>query len=87
MILGRDLLKELKLSIKLFDHAIDYDYRSFKGSTEPTVDLGTQEFKILNTGKIIPEEYFTNAYTEEVYELEHVCTDTKRLYVILDAKY
>ena len=30
---------------------------------------------------------FTNAYTEEVYESEHVHTATKRLRVILDAKY
>ena len=30
---------------------------------------------------------FNNAYVEEVYESEHVCTATKRLSVILDAKY
>ena len=28
-----------------------------------------------------------NAYTEEIYELEQVRTSTKRLCVILDAKY
>ena len=51
------------------------------------VDLGTYIFKYLNTGKITPEESFTNAYVEEVYESEHVRTATKRLCVILDAKY
>ena len=30
---------------------------------------------------------FTNAYVEEVYESDHVRTATKRLHVILDAKY
>ena len=30
---------------------------------------------------------FIDAYAEEVYESEHVCTDHKRLRVILDAKY
>ena len=28
-----------------------------------------------------------NAYVKEVYELEHICTATKLLHVILDAKY
>ena len=51
------------------------------------VDLGTYIFKGLNTREITPEEYFTNAYVEEVYELEHVRTATKRLHVILYAKY
>ena len=30
---------------------------------------------------------FTNAYVEELYESEHVCTATEQLRVILDAKY
>ena len=32
-------------------------------------------------------ENYTNTYIEELYELEHVHTATKRLCVILDAKY
>ena len=51
------------------------------------VDLGKYVFKYLNTGKITPEESFTNAHVEEVYESENVRTATKRLRVILDAKY
>ena len=51
------------------------------------VDLGTYISKDLNTGKVTPEEYFTNDYVEEVYESEHVGTATKRLRLILDAKY
>ena len=34
-----------------------------------------------------PEELFTNAYTEDVYESEHFRTDTKQLRVILYTKY
>ena len=49
-------------------------------------DLGVYEFKILNRGKITPEESFTNAYAEEVYESKHVCTATKQLCGILDDK-
>ena len=30
---------------------------------------------------------FTNAHVEEVYDSEHVCTTTKLLRVILNAKY
>ena len=58
----------------------------FNGSTTPMFDLGMYIFKYLNTGKITPEESFTNAYVEEVYDSEHVGTAIKRLHVILDSK-
>ena len=51
------------------------------------VYLGIYIFKYLNIGKIKPEELFTDAYVEEVYDSEHVRTATKRLSVILDSKY
>ena len=47
------------------------------------VDLVTYEF---NAGKITPKEWFSNSYAEEVYELEHLCTDTKLLRDILNTK-
>ena len=50
-------------------------------------DLGMQNFKYLNTGKMTPEESFMNAYTEENYELEQIHNANKRLSVILYAKY
>ena len=43
------------------------------------VDLGTYIFKDLNTGKITPEELFTNAYAKEVYESQHVCAYKKAI--------
>ena len=51
------------------------------------VDVGTYIFKILNTNKVKPEELFTGYYVKEVYESEHLSTDTKRLSLRLDAKY
>ena len=51
------------------------------------VDICTDEFNNLKTGKITPEYLFTNAYTEDIHESENVCTPSKRLHVILDAKY
>ena len=51
------------------------------------VDLGTYIFKYLNKEKITPEESFTDIYVEEAHESEHVLTSTKKLRVILDAKY
>ena len=51
------------------------------------VGLGTYIFKDLNTGKITPEESLTNAYIEELYDSDHVLTNTKKIRVILDAKY
>ena len=41
------------------------------------VDLVAYLFKDLNTGKIKPEESFTDAYVEEVYESEHIRNATK----------
>ena len=86
MILGRDRLTELWLILKFSEHVVEADDEHFNRSTTTMVDLGTYTFKILNTGKITPEESFTNAYPKEVYESENVRTATKRLCVILDAK-
>ena len=68
MILGRYLLIELVLNIKFSEHFIKVDNETFHGSTTPMVDLGTYTFKDLNTGKSTPEEFFTNAYVNVVYE-------------------
>ena len=86
MMLGKYVLTELGLNIKLSDNVIEADDGTFKGITIIIFDLGTYDFKKLNTEKITPEESFIDAYTEEVYESEHVCTVTKLLRVILDAK-
>ena len=55
MILGRYLLTTLGLNLKLSDHFIEADDGPFKGSTSPMVDMGTYEFKYLNTGNITPK--------------------------------
>ena len=75
------------MNLKFSDQVIKSDARVFKGYITPMVDLGTYEFKYLNTRKITPEESFTNVYAKELYESEHVRTSTKLLHVILDAKY
>ena len=67
----------IRIKFKSSDHVIEDDDGTFKGSTTPMVDLGMYKFKKLNKRKIIPEELFTNAYTEEVYYSEHVYNDTK----------
>ena len=51
------------------------------------VDLVTYTFKNLNKQKIKHEELFTGAHFKELYESEHVRTDTKQLRVFLDYKY
>ena len=50
MILGKNLLTELGLNLKLSEHVIEADYGHFNGSTTPMVDLGTYILKYLNTG-------------------------------------
>ena len=78
MILGIYLLTELGLNLKFSDHVIEADDGTFKGSTSPMIDLGTYEFKDLNIGNITTKESFTNAYAEEIYELEQVFNSTKQ---------
>ena len=55
MILGRDILTSLVLNIKLSKFFIKSDDVTLKGSTAPIVELGTYEFKYLNTGEITLE--------------------------------
>ena len=62
MILGRYISTELVLNLKLSEHVIIADDETLKGSTTTMVNLGTYIFKYLYTGKITPEELFTNAY-------------------------
>ena len=64
MILGRDILTELGLNIKLSEHVIRADDGPFKECKTPMVDLVTYIFKDLNTGEITPKELFTNAYVQ-----------------------
>ena len=64
MILGRYLLTDLVLNLKLSDYIIGAYDGTFKGMMSPMVDLVKYEFKYLNTGKITPKELFTNACTE-----------------------
>ena len=86
-ILGRYLLIDLGLNLKWSDHVIESDDGTFKGYMAPMVDLGTYEFKYINTVNIKPEESFTNDYSEEIHKSEKVCNSTKTLHVILDAEY
>ena len=54
-IFGRDILTLLSLNLKISEHVIKADDGPLKGSTLPMVDLGTYQFKDLNTGTISPE--------------------------------
>ena len=85
MILGRDSLTGLVLNIRLYDHVIKADDGPLKVLTSPMADLGMYELKILNTGKITPEELFMNYYKKYIHELEEFCTSNKLLHVFLDA--
>ena len=58
-----------------------------KGLQHPCLIWVCTSLMFEKKGKFIPEEFFTNAYAEEVYVLEHVHTATKQLHVIFDAKY
>ena len=46
----------------------------FKRLQPPWLIWVLMNLKQINTGEITTDEFFTNSYTEEVYELEHICT-------------
>ena len=77
VILGRYLLTVIVSHIKVSDNAIKSDYGPLKGSTALMVNIGWYIFKYLNTGKITPINFFINAYSEELHELEQVHNSTK----------
>ena len=76
MTLGRDIITQLGLNLKVFEHIIEAYDGPFIGSTVTVVNLGAYTFEDLNTGKVKPEDSFRDAYVEEVYESEHVSTVT-----------
>ena len=55
MILEQDILTELVLNLKLYEHVIEADVVHFKGYSTPMVNLGKYIFKDLNEGGIKPE--------------------------------
>ena len=85
--MGRDILTSLVLYLKFSNRLIEGVDGPFEIYTSPMVDLVTYEFKDLDAGNITPEEYFTDAYVEELFELEHLHTSNKILCIILDDKY
>ena len=87
MILVRYLLTSLESNLKWSEHTIEVDDGPFKGSKILMFDLGVYAFKYLNTVNISLEEYFTNAYSDKLYESEHASNAIKRLLIIFDAKY
>ena len=78
MIPGNDLLTALGLYLNISNHVIKEGGGPFEWCTAPMVNLGTYELKKLDAYKITPKESFMNAYVEEVFELEYICTPPKQ---------
>ena len=58
MLFGRGILIYLRLDLNFSDHVIKATDGHLKGSKTPMVDLGTYEFKDLNTGKLHLKNHF-----------------------------
>ena len=74
MIIGRDLLLELKLDLCLSDYTIIFNGGAYKGCTAPMSD----------PYKFCDDARFRN---EELWESDHVLDSTQRTRRILDANY
>ena len=55
MILGRDILTDLRPNLKYYGHVAESNDGNFKGLMSPMVDMSTYGFKYLNTGNITPQ--------------------------------
>ena len=77
MILGRNLLKPLGINLKLLKNINEGGDGLLKRCTELMVNLCTYDFKSLNKYDVTSEEYFTDAYVEEVFESEDFRTSNR----------
>ena len=87
MILGRDLLTELGLDLKLYENVICGGERLYKGCSEPMVDVNNYDFNVVTGKTVKPEESFINAYVNVFFEPESAISATSRMRRILDARY
>ena len=76
----------IKIKCDFSTHSIKKVHGPFERCRVPMLNLGTDEYKILNTKKITPVKYFTDTYEEWLSKPESICTSTKLLNTILDAK-
>ena len=79
MILGRDLLNNLRLDIKFSEEIIFRGDGPFKGCSAPMIDVSTYEFKPLTENKVKPEESFINVYAKKILESEGTISSTRRI--------
>ena len=81
------ILTSLGINLKLYEHFNKESDGHLKTSTAPIIDSGADKFKDLDTGNMIPQDYFINAYVEEVNKSDEFHTHTKKSGTILDDKY
>ena len=87
MIIDRYLITTLGLNIRFSENIIIGGDGPFKGCSAPMLDVSTYEFKLLTEKKVKPEESFINAYVDECLDSEGTISSTRRIHIILDAKY
>ena len=68
IILGRDLLTNLGLCLKISEQVIAGSGIPYEGCMSPMVDLNTYDYKYSHLkNQIKPEKMYMDAYTEEVF--------------------
>ena len=87
MIIGRDLLTNLGIYLKVYKNSIDCGEGTYQGCTSPMINLDNYDSELVNR-KMRPFLYesFLNAYVNECHESETVFTATKRVQTIPNAK-
>ena len=87
MILGRELLIALGLYLFFSENIIIGGEGPYEGCSAPMVDLSKHNFKYLTENIVKPEEYFINLYIYECLESKSSIISTRRMCIVLGAKY
>ena len=87
MILGRDLLTALVLDLKFYKNVIYGGEGPYKGCSAPILDINNYDFNVLIAKTVKPQESFINAYAKKCLKYEGAISSTRRMRIILYAKY
>ena len=87
MILGRDLFTALGLYLQFSENVIMGSDGTYEGWSTPMIDVSNYYFKPLIEKIVKLKESFINAYVNNFLESEGTMSSTRKMSILLDAKY
>ena len=75
------------MNLKFSEKTIIIGEVTYEGCLAPMVDLRNYDFKSLTDNIVKLEESFINLYVDECLESESTISSTRRMRILLDARY